>query len=179
MNDVKLLNMIFVVEGKNDRERLMKLGIPYVVITDGTKVSRETLKHLQILEKKHTIVVLTDPDRAGREISAKLEAALLSPILLNVPKTLVISKKDIGIEYIPLDALRDLLAPYMQNQYVSSSNITYSALLSLKLAGPQSKARRRIMTEAFNLIYGPLKTMYIQLLLLDINYERIEQLLHE
>lgn len=179
MKKPNLLNTIFVVEGKNDRERLLKLGIPYVVITDGSNVSRETLRHLQTLEKKHRIVILTDPDGPGHNISAKLQGALNNPFVLCVAKVHATRKNEVGIEHIPLKVLQDLLSEYMQNTYVSSSNITYLDLIKLNLSGPESKAKRAKISAAFNLINGPLKMVYIQLLLLDINYESISELLNE
>lgn len=174
-----LLNTVFVVEGKNDRERLAKLGIPYVVITDGSNVSRETLNHLQALEKKHKIVILTDPDGPGHKISAKLLASLTNPELLSVAKADAISKKGVGIEYVSLEILRKLLAEYMQKTYVSASDINYIDLINLNLSGPHSKAKRTHIAETFKLINGSLKTIYPQLLLLDIKLESIIELLNE
>lgn len=168
MNDLTLLNTIFVVEGKNDAERLSQIGIPYVVITEGNKVSRETIEHLQQLEKKHTIVILTDPDGPGNKISEKLHEKLSSPVILSVPKRLARHKKAIGIEHLDLKALQALCAPYVNSVYETSSNITYVDLINLNLTGPNSRAKRMNIANTLKIPYGPLHKMYKAMLLLDI-----------
>jgi len=179
MNDLTLLNTIFVVEGKNDAERLSQIGIPYVVITEGNKVSRETIEHLQQLEKKHTIVILTDPDGPGNKISEKLQENLSSPVILSVPKALARHKKAIGIEHLDLKALQALCAPYVNSAYKTSSNITYLALINLNLTGPGSKVKRMKIAKALGIPYGPLRKMYKAMLLLDITLETVIRINNE
>ncbi len=179
MNELTLLNTIFVVEGKNDAERLAQIGIPYVIITEGNKVSRETIEHLQQLEKKHTIVILTDPDGPGNKISEKLQGKLSSPAILSVPKGLARHKKDIGIEHLDIDTLKELCAPYVNSAYKTSSNITYVALINLNLTGPGSKTKRMKITKALGIPYGPLHKMYKAMLLLDITLETVIRINNE
>lgn len=175
----KLLNTIFVVEGKNDSERFKKLGVPYIVRTDGTKVPRETINHLWALSLKHRIVALTDPDGPGRYISGLLEREILNITVLEIEKKFTTRKEKLGIENMPLPLLNAIITPYIGKEYISKSNVKFSDLVSLNLSGPGSKQRKLIIADKFNLLYGSLKNMYTQILLLDIKLIDLVEALNE
>lgn len=176
---MKLLNSVFVVEGKNDYEKLMKCGVPYAVITKGYNVSRETTQHLQSLEKGHTIVILTDPDTPGRKIAKRISESLSNPQVISVPKSLAIGKKEVGIERVPLKDLKEIIKPYTQNEFISHSNVAYLDLIGLGLSGAKSTARKEVIAAHFNLLVAPLKVMHKQILLLNISLEALKESLNE
>lgn len=178
MNEPELIKSIFVVEGKNDREKLLKCGIPYVVITDGYNVSRETVEHLQVLEKKHTIVILTDPDGPGRKISERLQRVLSAPRILLVPKGAANGKKEVGIEYVSLALLQEITAPYTKEKSKTTSDLTYEDLLQYPLSGPGSKETKAKVITHYKLISASLKKLYVQLLLLDVTKSDLERVIH-
>lgn len=174
---MRLLNCVFVVEGKNDYEKLLKCGVPYAVITKGYNVSRETIKHLQTLEKNHTIILLTDPDGPGKKIADRISATLVSPQIISVQKSVATSKKEVGIERVPLKTLQEIIAPYTQNEFISYSNVTHLDLLALNLSGPQSKDRKKKLIAHFSLLTGPLKTIHKQILLMNIKLDELKECL--
>ena len=175
----RLLNNIFVVEGKHDAERLTKIGVPYVVITDGTKVSRETSKHLQNLENYHKIIILTDPDKPGAYISLKLSKYLKNPVFIRIPKMHTIKNNSVGIENVPLPVLKESIANYLEESFETSSDITYIELIQLGLMGPGSKAKKLLLNETFHLLNFNLKNTHIQLQLLNISLAEVKEALHE
>lgn len=176
---MKLINSIFVVEGKNDYEKVLKCGVPYAVITKGYNVSRETVNHLLALEKTHNIVILTDPDGPGRKTAERIKEKIISSHIISVPKSLATGKKEVGIERIPLQELKEIIAPYTGKEFISRSNVTYLDLISLELSGPNSKARKEAIAQRFSLLTGPLKIMHKQILLLNISREDLKDSLNE
>lgn len=174
-----LLDCIFVVEGKSDGERLKKLNVPYLVRTEGLKVPRETIKHLQALAKIHTIVVLVDPDSPGEKIKEKLLEAVPALKVIKINKREAIKKGTVGVENVKLDTLQKYIAPYLIKEFTTTSDISYINLLDLGLSGRGSYDRKLKLVQKFNLLVAPLKNMYIQLQLLNINYNDIKEALSE
>ncbi|MGI6735254.1 MAG: toprim domain-containing protein [Bacilli bacterium] len=179
MNDKNLLNCIFVVEGKNDAEKLKKANIPYVVSTEGLSVPRETVKHLQELSKIHEIIILTDPDGPGQRIESLLLKEIPAAKILNVSKKDSVQAAKIGIEKIALNVLKEYIKPYINKRFTTSSDVKYINLLDLGLTGPNSKLKRRKIAKKFSLIASSLKHMYTQIQLLNINYEDLKKALNE
>lgn len=175
----ELLNAIFVVEGKTDSERLHKLGVPYIVRTQGSIVSRGTINHLVELSNIHTIVALTDPDGPGQRINEKLKSYIPNLIVLSVDKESTIKKSKIGIAHLELSKLESLIKPYLSKKFTSSSDVLYRDLLRLELTGPHSRHKRELIIKKFNLLGTSLKTMYTQILLLNISLKALEETINE
>lgn len=166
-------HFIFVVEGKNDASRLKQVGVNNVIMTEGSKVSRETIYYLRVLEKKHNIVILTDSDGPGLKIREKIASNLKDPIIINLSKDEMIGKNDIGVENIPLPKLAKILEPYLKTKHITTSDISYSWLIAQNYSGPQSKAKRKAIGERHNIPYASLKKMFEAITLLNLMKEEL------
>lgn len=112
-----------VVEGKYDRLRLLAVMEGQILTTDGFGVfnKKEKLALLKSLAEKTPIVVLTDPDGAGKLIRAHIGSAIPKEriIPLYVPQTKGKEKRKtapsaegfLGVEGQDAALLYDLLAP--------------------------------------------------------------------
>lgn len=112
-----------VVEGKYDRLRLLTVMEGQILTTDGFGIfkKKETLALLRALAAKTPIVVLTDPDGAGKLIRSHITSALPSDriIPLYVPQKRGVERRKsapsaegfLGVEGQETDLLRELLAP--------------------------------------------------------------------
>ena len=77
-----------IVEGKYDRLRLLSVMEGQVLTTDGFGIfkNKEKLALLRALAKKTPVVVLTDPDGAGKLIRSHIGSAITpESSLLSVP----------------------------------------------------------------------------------------------
>ena len=112
-----------VVEGKYDRLRLLSVMEGQILTTDGFGVfnKKEKLALLKSLAEKTPIIVLTDPDGAGKLIRAHIGSAIKKEriIPLYVPQTKGKEKRKatpsaegyLGVEGQDTALLYDLLAP--------------------------------------------------------------------
>ena len=112
-----------VVEGKYDRLRLLTVMDGQILTTDGFGIfkKKEKLALFRALAAKTPIVVLTDPDGAGKLIRSHLTSALPSDriIPLYVPQKRGTEKRKsapsaegyLGVEGQEAELLRELLAP--------------------------------------------------------------------
>lgn len=163
---------IFVVEGKTDKALLQSYSDNYIVITDGNNVSRETIKHLQQLEKHHSIVLITDPDHAGDAIKAKLQGALHSAKTITIPKTAMQSKKKIGVAESNRAVLMKKLAAYPQKT-AAITTINYYDFWLFHQNKLRDTAKQIRFIADFALLNRSVKSLHRQLQYLGITIEDI------
>lgn len=174
-----LINAIFVVEGKNDSDRLQKVGVPYVVSTEGLKVPRETIEHLKALSKMHTIVVLTDPDGPGAKIREKIRKEIDSIIVIDIPKNKAISKGTVGIENVPLAELKTIIYPYTKEIFVTNSDVSFVDLINLNLIGASSRKQKALIFQKLHVLPKNSKSLLMQIHLLNISRNALKEALNE
>ena len=63
-----IVKPVIVVEGTSDVNKLSLLVDADYVVTNGSEVSRETLRYIKELSKTRQIIILTDPDYPGERI---------------------------------------------------------------------------------------------------------------
>ena len=123
-----------LVEGKYDRLALLSVIEGQVLTTDGFGIfkKKEKLALLRALAKKTPILVLTDPDGAGKVIRAHVSSALPKDriIPLYVPqirgkearKAAPSAEGYLGVEGQEREALLQLLAPFSTNAPIGKEN---------------------------------------------------------
>ena len=114
-----------VVEGKYDRLRLLCVMEGQILTTDGFGIfkKKERLALLRALAAKTPIVVLTDPDGAGKLIRSHIGSAIPADriIPLYVPQTTGVEKRKsapsaegfLGVEGQEQALLYELLSPFV------------------------------------------------------------------
>ena len=64
-----MYNEVLVVEGKNDKARILAIFPNLEVITtNGSEISEETLDMIEDISKTHQIILFLDPDFPGERI---------------------------------------------------------------------------------------------------------------
>ncbi len=165
---------VFVVEGKTDKALLQSYVNNYVVITDGNNVSRETIKHLQQLEKHHSIVLITDPDMTGDAINAKLRSELRNPGVITIAQTAMQSAKKIGIAESNRAALVKELAIYPQKT-TAITTINYYDFWLFHQNELRDKTRQKHFVDTFSLLNRGVKSLHEQLQYLGYTTEDIKR----
>ncbi len=155
-----------IVEGKYDRLRLLCVMEGQILCTEGFGIfkQKEKLALLRALAKKSPLIVLTDPDGAGKLIRSHIGSAVPKDRLipLYVPQIAGKEKRKaafsaegfLGVEGQEQALLYDLLAPFAGEQPVREA-ITKTDLFEYGLTGAQnSAARRDALARAFALPAG-------------------------
>lgn len=168
---------IFVVEGKNDANALRNAGVMCpIVTTNGSRVSKNTLSYLKLLEKDHTIIVLTDPDYPGQRIRSIIEAHLSCSQHIFIEKKYCIAGKKVGIEHVDIKRLQNAIKDIKTYQH-ENETLTYDDFLSLKLTGIDSKIRREMLCKQLNIGYCNAKTLFKRLNYLSCTKVQLEKIL--
>ena len=151
------------VEGKYDKIKITSLFEANVFITDGFGVFRREDKaaFFRKLTEKTPLIVMTDSDGAGTVIRNYFNSILPKEKLVHIYTPAIKGKErrkaapskagNLGVEGIDAVILRDLLAPYVQNEEedgvapkIARSEITKADLYAVGLSGrPDSAVKRR------------------------------------
>ena len=155
-----------IVEGKYDRLRLLCVMEGQILTTEGFGIfkGKEKLALLRALAKKSPLIVLTDPDGAGKLIRAHIGSAVPKDRIIPLYVPQIAGKESrkaapsaegfLGVEGQEQKLLFDLLSPFA-GEVSPREQITKTDLFELGLTGGQnSAARRDALAAAFALPAG-------------------------
>ena len=172
MNDFEKLKIPYpvIVEGKYDKLRLSSVIEAQIIATDGFGIfkNHERAALLRALARKTPLIVLTDPDGAGRLIRSHISGILPKDkiICLHVPKiegqeTLkeaAAAEGFLGVEGIERELIYTLFLPYTNpemTKIIEENPLTPAILCRDGLTGaPDSQAKRDAVGKTFGLPDG-------------------------
>lgn len=161
------LDGILVIEGKEDASYLSNYIGSEIVTTNGFDIPKTTVSYL----KDKRVIVLTDPDVAGKKIREKLNALL--PNAINVEVDIKRCTRNIknGVAECDIDEVLTELKPYITTQKDTKSDIKLSDLYNLGLMN--NKDLREEVCEKLNVGKCNVKTLYKRLLNNNIKLEQL------
>lgn len=155
-----------IVEGKYDRLRLLCVMEGQILTTEGFGIfkSKEKLALLRALAAKSPLIVLTDPDGAGKLIRAHIGSAVPKERIIPLYVPQIAGKESrkaefsaegfLGVEGQEQKLLYDLLAPFA-GEMPPREQITKTDLFEHGLTGGQnSTAKRDALAKKFALPAG-------------------------
>ena len=165
MSEKLKISLPIVVEGRYDKIKVQSIADARVFTTDGFGIFNAAEKRalLMRLAEKSRIILLTDPDGAGRLIRSHLKGVLPADRVINlyVPETKGKEKRKkspsksglVGVEGTDADTLRGILAPYADGaDPVPVAGITRADFYADGLTGkPGSVALRAELARALGL----------------------------
>ncbi len=143
-----------IVEGKYDRLRLLCVMEGQILTTEGFGIfkSKEKLALLRALAAKSPLIVLTDPDGAGKLIRAHIGSAVPKERIIPLYVPQIAGKESrkaefsaegfLGVEGQEQKLLYDLLAPFA-GEMPPREQITKTDLFEYGLTGGQNSAEKR------------------------------------
>lgn len=143
-----------IVEGRYDKQRICQVAEGTVITLDGFSVfnNKEKIALLRRLCESGNIIILTDSDKAGAFIRARLKEYLPSEKLINLYVPRIEGKekrkkapsKDgvLGVEGIDAEIIRRVLSPFADGN-VKKGGITKAKLYGDGLSGKQESGKRR------------------------------------
>jgi ribonuclease M5 len=155
-----------IVEGKYDRLRLLCVMEGQILTTEGFGIfkQKEKLALFRALAKKSPLIVLTDPDGAGKLIRAHIGSAVPKDRLIPLYVPQIFGKERrkaefsaegfLGVEGQEQQLLYDLLAPFA-GEIAPRDPITKTDLFEYGLTGKQnSSTKRDALSKCFALPAG-------------------------
>lgn len=172
---------IIVVEGRDDTNRVKEAVECDTFETNGSAITKKKIDRLKILNKKRGIIVLTDPDYAGKRIRSIIEKNIPTAKHAYISnKKAIDSKGKIGIEAAKkediIEALKKHYTPLIENK----SDIKNNLLIDLELVGSDlAKKRREKLCEKLNIEYTNAKGLLNKLNMYGISKEKLMEKVKE
>ena len=167
------LNGVLVVEGKEDASYLSNYIASEIVVLNGYELNKATISYLK---SKHVFALL-DPDEAGKRIRERLNKELtdIANIEVDIDKCSRGCKN--GIAECEIDEILAVLRPYVYEKETNVSAVKQSDLFELGLTNDKSK--RDFVCDKLNLGKCNGKTLYKRLILNNISYEALCEIIKE
>ena len=141
------LSQTVVVEGRDDESAVLAAVSANVITTHGYGIRPETIELIKTAYDTCGIVILTDPDHAGRKIRERLTSLFPDAKHAYLSEDQAEKAGDIGVENAsPEDIIRALEAAGCGEGSFSSKDagtVTVDDLIRLGLAGGEGSSKRR------------------------------------
>lgn len=177
-----MFNQIIVVEGTHDEAKIKEVfKDANCVITNGSEISKETLKLIEELAKTHEIIIFTDPDSPGERIRSRVLEVVPNARHAFIMKKKCISAnhKKVGVEHATKEDIYFSLS-HMMTLSDSKIELTMNDLLELRLTGYESsKPLRDKISESLNMGHPNAKTFLNRCRLFGITKDKLKEMVGE
>lgn len=182
MEKRSMYNEVLVVEGKNDKARILAIFPNLeVIITNGSEISDKTLDMIEELSKNNKIILFLDPDFPGERIRNKILERVPNCENVFIKKTLAIDykKHKVGVEHASDKDIIEALSNRIS--YSGKTNtFTTSDLYNLGLIGTnESSKKREYLADILHIGSPNGKTLLKRLNFIQITKEKVSEILNE
>ena len=134
------LRGVLVVEGKEDAAYLSNYVSSEIVVINGYEMSPTTINYL----KDKEVILLVDPDEAGKNIRKLLNERLSNVINVEIDISKCNRGKKNGIAECDIKEIMPKLQPYFAKNTAKLQRITTSELFSLGLVNGEKELRNYV-----------------------------------
>ena len=177
-----MYNEVVVVEGKNDKARILAVFPNLEVITtNGSEISEETLDLIYELSKSNKIILFLDPDYPGERIRNIILNRVPNCYNVFIKKSKAIDerKHKVGVEHASLADIKEALEHCITFSG-NKGNLTIGDLYSLGLLGTmESSKKRKYLCSRLNIGSPNGKTLLKRLNFMNLEYSDLEVILNE
>lgn len=170
---MKIKEMI-VVEGREDTVAIRRAVEADTIETNGSALTEETMKKIELAKKRRGVIIFTDPDYPGEKIRKQIEERIPGLKHAFLPKGEALSKdgKDVGVENASVESIRRALKDARIVHEDVKEQIAWQDLFEARLiAGPKAKQRRERLGQLLSIGYANGKQLYKRLLAFRISKE--------
>lgn len=174
------LKEVIVVEGKNDTNKLKSCLDCDTIETQGTHLSKATIKVLKEIHKKRGIIVFTDPDYPGEYIRKKISEEIPGVKHAFIMKSKAKTSKKVGVEHASKEDILESLQHLMTWQTHECASLSRDEFQSLGFVGQENSALlREKVGNALFIGKCNAKTLYKRINMLGIDKQTLEKVIEE
>ena len=175
-------NQVIVVEGYHDEQKIKSVfpGID-CIITNGSEISKETLNLIYELSFKKDVILFLDPDFPGKKITKEILDTKGNFKLAYISKDKAMSNngKKVGVEHAQTKDIEEALENFVSINY-GNYKISNLDLLKRGITNNKNSMKlRKYLCKELNIPFCNGKTLLKYLNMLDIEIERIDELINE
>ena len=170
------INKIIVVEGKEDVSYLSSFIEAEYITTNGYDIPKEEVEYINEASKHKEVLVLVDPDKAGRQIEDKLKTKLVKATYISIDISKCIRGEKDGVAEASKEEILRVLNPHFSSKNTQKSR---NSLVNLSKLDLTSKELRSYLSRKYHLGKCNLKKLLVRLETLEITVEELEQSIKE
>lgn len=172
---------IIVVEGRDDTNRVKEAVDCDTFETNGSAITKRKIERLKILSQNRGIIILTDPDYAGKRIRNIITQNIPTAKQAYISNKKAVDKKGkIGIEAASKEDIIFALEKCYTPLETIKNDITNELLIKLGLvADKSSKILREKLCEKLNIEYTNAKQLLNKLNMYNISKEQLVAKINE
>ena len=171
-----MIKETIVVEGKDDIANVKRAVDAELVATNGLAFGKDLVEKLKIINERTGIIILTDPDHAGKKIREKIAREIPTAKHAYIDRKLAIKKNDLGVENadpeVIIDALKHAKAEIKEDRH----EFVMADLVKNDLSiGKGARARRKELGNILGIGYYNSKQLLSKLNSFAISREEFEK----
>lgn len=169
---------IIVVEGKTDKDKLLKLFDVNIITTNGSAINKKTIELIKRSSVNNQIILFLDPDYVGETIRKKIISALPNIDFYNCfvsSEDMDKSKTKKGVA----EATDEAIIQAFNNLISFKKNNNSLSLLEFNKLGINSKEIRMKICNHFNISYCNNKQLFKRLNMMNIDFNKLRQVIHD
>lgn len=170
------INKIIVVEGKEDVSYLSSFIEAEYVTTNGYDIKPQELDYLNEASKYKEILVLVDPDKAGRDIEKTLRPRIAKATYLNINISKCVRGKKNGVAECEQEEIINVLKSHFSEKNPQKTNVLQRKLNKIDFS---DKKLREYICEKLHLGICNLKKLFIRLETLQVSEEKLQEIVQE
>lgn len=177
-----MYNEVVVVEGKNDKARLLAIFPNLnVITTNGSEISEDTLELIKKMSLNHPIILFLDPDYPGERIRSKILEKVPNSkhVFIEKSKAIDYKKHKVGVEHATKKDIIEALEHSLTYKK-DLETITFGQLFELGLlGGNKSQLKRIYLSKKLHLGSPNGKTLLKRLNALSLTSEEVREILND
>lgn len=171
-----MIKETIVVEGKDDITNVKRAVDCEMIATNGLAFGSDLIERLKIINDRCGIIILTDPDYAGKKIRARISKHIPDAKHAYIDRKKAIKKGDLGVENadpeIIIEALKKAKAENIDRMEVFTMADLVKNGLSI---GNGAREKREKLGEILGIGYFNSKQLLSKLNSFGISYEEFEK----
>ncbi len=171
-----MIKEVIVVEGRDDIDAVQKAVNADIIATHGYGISRATVERIRKAYETRGIIILTDPDYAGKMIRQRLTDMFPDALHAYISKNEAIAKDDIGVENANPEVIRRAIEAAGRTLKEQRTEFTQQDMIYYGLAGADdSRFVRDKVGRKLGIGYGNAKAFLKRLNNYGISREELER----
>lgn len=171
-----MIKETIVVEGKDDIANVKRAVDAEMIATNGLAFGKDLIERLKVVNERTGIIILTDPDHAGKKIREKIAREIPTAKHAYIDRKLAIKKNDLGVENADPDVIIDALKHAKAEIKEDRHEFVMADLVNNDLSiGKGARARREELGNILGIGYYNSKQLLSKLNSFAISREEFEK----
>ena len=171
-----MIKETIVVEGKDDIANVKRAIDCEIIATNGLAFGKDLIERLKEIDNRTGIIILTDPDHAGKKIRDKIARHIPNAKHAYIDRKHAIKKNDLGVENADPEVIIEALKKAKAEMVEKRSEFSMADLVNNGLSiGKDAAAKREKLGDILGIGYYNSKQLLSKLNSFAISREEFER----